>query len=106
MINLIKKTIGTKTISLSFIALFASVFIGNEVYAMLHKQATEEWLLDDTMTSPNPLNPNHYVLYSGSLASDCLLQEEICGIKAPVGPDGKPIIDEDLEERIRTQDDT
>ncbi|WP_188507878.1 hypothetical protein [Parapedobacter pyrenivorans] len=72
---------------------------------------TQEWLFDES--EPDPTNPENYTMYTeaGGLDAECEKVSGICGIIAPVDPssspsDPKPLIDEQLEERIEQEDDS
>lgn len=70
---------------------------------------SSEWLYDDN--AADPTDPENYTLHTDpeGLSDICEQVTGICGIIAPVDPssspsDPKPLIDEELEERIENQD--
>ncbi len=108
MTRLVKKAAAAKNIPLLALALFAAVFMGSKVLAMVNSSsmAPSPWEFDTTITSPDPTNPDHYAPYSGNLATDCVQVAEICGIIAEEDPQnpGKPLITDELRDRIEAED--
>lgn|SRR5690606_365382 len=107
MTHSVKKIATAKNIPLLALALFAAMFMGSEVLASMRSAAAPSaWVPNPDMTSPNPTNPEHYVPYSGNLATDCEQEEDICGILAEEDPNnpGHPLITEELEGRIIAED--
>jgi|SRR5690606_3535464 len=107
MKKLVKKLAIARNIPMLALALFACVFMGSKVLATVNSSAIvlSQWAFDTDATAANPTNPDHYVPYSGDLATDCEQEEDICGIIVEEDPQnpGKPLITEELLERIENE---
>ena len=95
MKRLIKKTVAARNIPVLALALFAALFIGNEVYASLVTQSTPHWYFDRNLCV-DPTDPNCYRPAPGDITEDCENDdEELCGI---VAPKDETVLDKDVPE--------
>src|SRR5690606_15413815 len=91
---LVKKAAAAKNIPLLALALFAAVFMVDQVVASVYNPTPTRWVIKASCT--NPESPSCYEEDDGDITADCTGFTNVCGIVAP-DDGGQPLIEEESQ---------